>query len=72
MPALAMLAGALGLNYILPTICSTCRRYISAEAMTAIVLGAVSWFIPHYWRGFPRAVANVSDAIATAIEEATP
>jgi hypothetical protein len=78
MPALLLLASALGLNYHRhrhgrSTICSTCRQYVGPRAMTAAVLAVVGWFIPHYSRPFIiRATALVDDALATFDTEETP
>lgn len=68
MPALMLLAGALGLNYArhrrgLSTICSTCRRYVGPRLFFALWAGLSAWLLPHYARPFSRAVAAVIEAI---------
>jgi hypothetical protein len=68
MPALVLLASALGLNYArhrrgLSTICSTCRKRVGPRAFLALWLGLSGWLIPHYLRGFARAVVAVAEAI---------
>jgi hypothetical protein len=68
MPALILLLAAPVLNYVQhklgrPTICSTCRRFIGPHLMTALVLGIVGWFIPHYTRPFARALAAAADVL---------
>jgi hypothetical protein len=67
MPALLLLASALGLNYARhkcgrSTICSTCRRYVGPRMFLALWLGLSAWITPHYLRGFARA------AVAAATE----
>lgn len=78
MPALLLLASALGLNYHrhrrgLSTICSTCRKRIGPRLMTGIWLGVTAWFLPHYARPFFHRVAVlVDDALAPFDIEETP
>lgn len=60
MPALLLLASALGLNYArhkrgLSTICSTLRPHISPWQMVGLWFGLTSWFLPHWIRPFLRA-----------------
>lgn len=73
MPAVLMLAGSLGLNYILhklgrPTICSTGRRFIGPWLFLAGWGGLTAWIAPHYCRPFFRAVA----AAVESFDESRP
>jgi len=73
MPALLLLASALGLNYHrhrrgLSTICSTSRKHIGPRLMVAIVLGFVAWFLPHYCRPFVRAARRAALAALNSEE----
>jgi hypothetical protein len=68
MPALVLLASALGLNYARhkcgrSTICSTCRRYIGPRMFLALWAGLTAWLAPHYLRGFARAAVAVAEAL---------
>jgi hypothetical protein len=69
MPALLLLASALGLNYARhkcgrSTICSTCRRYVGPRMFLALWLGLSAWLIPHYRKPFARAAIAAIEAIA--------
>jgi hypothetical protein len=68
MPALVLLASALGLNYArhrrgLSTICSTCRRYVGPRLFLVLWVALTGWLAPHYLRGFARAAVAVAEAI---------
>lgn len=72
MPALLLLASALGLNYARhrtgrSTICSTCRRVVGPRLFFAFWAGLSAWLIPHYTRPFARAVAT---AVVEALDDA--
>jgi len=67
MPALLLLASALGLNYARhrtgrSTMCSTARHYVGPGLMVAIWAGLTAWFLPHYCRPFRRVVAAALEA----------
>jgi hypothetical protein len=71
MPALLLLASALGLNYArhlrgLSTICSTCRCYIGPRMFLALWAGLTAWLTPHYLRGFARAAVAAVEAFDDA------
>lgn len=74
MPALLLLASALGLNLHrhrrgLSTICSTSRPYIGPWQM-AILWGALTaWFLPHYCRPFVRAATKVALAAVETFDD---
>jgi hypothetical protein len=85
MPALLLLASALGLNYArhrrgLSTICSTCRKRIGPRTFLIGWTALTAWIAPHYCLPFARAAAKtaaaaaefVDDALATFDTEETP
>lgn len=85
MPALLLLASALGLNYHRhrtgrSTICSTCRKRIGPRGFLVGWAVLTSWLAPHYCLPFARAAAKtvsaaaefVDDALATFDTEETP
>lgn len=78
MPALLLLASALGLNFArhrrgLSTICSTCRERIGPRTFLIGWSLLTAWIAPHYCRPFViRALAVVDDALATFDTEETP
>lgn len=66
MPALLLLASALGLNYHRhrrgrSTICSTCRKHIGPRTFIVGWLALSTWLLPHYVRPFLRRVAELVD-----------
>lgn len=77
MPALLLLASALGLNYHrhrrgLSTICSTCRKRVGPRAFLVGWAALTAWIAPHYLRPFIiRATAFVDDEFATFDTEET-
>jgi hypothetical protein len=71
MPALLMLAGALGLNYGrhrcgLSTICSTLRPVVKPWQMVALWAAITAWFLPHYGRPAIRALTT---AVAETLDD---
>jgi hypothetical protein len=77
MPALLLLASALGLNYHRhrvgkSTICSTSRQYVGPGAFLMGWAALTAWIAPHYIRPFARAalaaVETFDDTLSAAFD----
>jgi hypothetical protein len=77
MPALFLLASALGLNYARhrrgrSTICSTCRRFIGPRTFLTGWAALTAWLAPHYCRPFARAARALLTAVETVDDSFAP
>jgi len=74
MPALLLLASALGLNYArhrrgLSTICSTSRRIVGPRLFLIGWAALTAWIAPHYCRPFFRAATTAALAAVETFDD---